>query len=50
MDGLCIWYYKNGQKSQEVIYQEGEVIEGPRNWSANGKEEGALDESGFFLF
>ena len=48
MDGTCTWYYKNGQKSQEVIYQEGAIIEGPRNWSVSGKEEGVLDDSGYF--
>ena len=49
LDGKCIWYYKNGQKSEEGIYRAGEIAEGPRNWSEDGKEEGALDDSGFFF-
>ena len=48
LDGNCTWYYKNGQKSEEAIYRQGAIVEGPRNWSENGKEEGVLDQSGFF--
>ena len=49
MDGTCTWYYKNGQKSQEATYQRGAIVQGPRNWSRNGKEEGVLDGSGFYF-
>ncbi len=49
LNGLCIWYYQNGQRRKEASYQKGVLISSVRNWSVEGKEEGVLDESGFFF-
>ncbi len=49
LDGLCTWYYRNGQKKREATYRNGEAITIIREWTAKGKEEGVLDESGFYF-
>ena len=49
LDGLCVWYHKSGQKSQEAFFENGEVTGIVRNWNEKGKAEGILDESGRFF-
>lgn len=47
-DGVCIWYYPAGQKMEERHYVAGKVINN-RVWNINGKEEGVLEETGYFF-
>ncbi len=47
--GLCIWYYQNGQRKQEARFDNGEQIDTLRRWSESGKEEGVLDDNGRFF-
>ena len=30
LNGRCTWYYKNGQKSQEVVYKSGIIFGRPK--------------------
>ena len=48
LDGVCVWYYQNGLKSQAAFYEKGELVGDIKEWSEEGKEEGVLDESGRF--
>ena len=48
LDGTCIWYYKNGQKSQETVYEKGKIIGESNYWDKKGGPEGYLKRDGYF--
>ncbi len=48
LEGLCSWYYLNGQLRRQGTFKNGELAGKLRVWSIDGKEEGVLDDTGFF--
>lgn len=50
-EGVCIMYYKNGQKKREVTYKNGRMVNlfEAKEWSPSGRLEGVLDKDGYFF-
>ena len=36
-NGLEVWYYENGQKQSEVVYENNKMISKKLRWDARGK-------------
>ena len=36
-NGLEVWYYKNGQKQSEVLYENNEIISKKLRWDEKGE-------------
>ena len=37
MEGVCTWYFENGQKEQEITYKYGILNGSIKHWYSNGQ-------------